>query len=162
MEFDSFGTLMDCCGNINVTETDEKEIRFWDIIYSEINQNFDNIVGKDLFGKKDYCLAQNIMDIHHLLKYLQLIQKEREFDALNSETGKDKGSTYYIREYCTKKIREVFQCKGYSIQNILQIFQLFNLAIEFAPLNEEDPPEYYDGIGYMQIEGTTDPIFRIS
>ncbi len=81
-----------------------------------------------------------------------MIQVEREFDAEISVTGLDKGTQYYIDAYCTVDIQNKFYCKGYSVATILKIFELFDLYYV-----EQDQ----DGIGYMQISGTTDPINRV-
>lgn len=150
-------TIQDCCGNLYVTDDDEKEIQFWEIIYDDANHNFDKLIANEMFGKKDYCLAQNLMDVHHLLLFLQMIQREREI-AINVN-GNDEGNEYYMLEYCTKQIREKFLCKGYSIQTILKVFQLFELD---DPLGGGTSTETADGIGQMIIESETDPIFRVS
>ena len=52
-------TVMDCCGNLYITDDDEREISFWDIIYEDVNRGFDKVVNNEAFGKKDNCVAQN-------------------------------------------------------------------------------------------------------
>lgn len=155
-------TSRDCCGNIYVTDDDEREIRFWEIIYDDINSKFDKVVSNELFGNKNMCDAQNVMDAHHLLLFLQLIQRERELDEYNSETGVDKGNAYYIDKYCTIRVREQFLCKGYSIQAILEVFRLFELDDPTGGGTVTPTSPDGDGIGYMGIEQATDPVFRIS
>lgn len=152
----TFLSNIDCCGNFDITDKDMKEFQFWEIIYSDANKIFDKIVSNEAFGTKDNCPAQALMDVHHLLFFLQKIQEERDFDAANSTTGNDNGNLYYIDKYCIKAIRDRFYCKGFTIQTILQVFDLFDLVHE-----NTGPNDYLDGIGYMQIEGTTPPINRV-
>jgi len=144
--------FLDCCDQIQVTEYDEREILFWNAIYPELNKVFDKVVANEAFGMKDDCQAQNLMDVQHLLLFLKLIDYERDFDAEQSEDGLDYGNAYYIEKYCTKTIQDRFYCKGFSLQTIMYVFQLFNLILD----------EYVDdGIGFMEIGGTADPINRV-
>jgi len=143
---------IDCCSGFETTELDEKEIFFWDYLYDSINILFDKEMSNIVFGKKDECLTQNLMDVHHLLLFLKLIYFERLEDANNSSTGLDQGNLYYIEKYCLNTVRDRFTCKGFSIAAILKVFQLFDLV---------EDEESNDGVDYMQIEGSTDPINRV-
>ena len=145
--------FLDCCNVIEVDENDQREILYWNALYSDINKVFDKVIAKEAFGVKDECQAQNLMDVHHLLLFLKLIDAERDFDAEQADDGLDEGNAYYIDKYCIKAIQDKFHCKGFSLQTVMAIFQLFNLV-----LDEEEQ----DGIGYMEIGGTVHPINRVS
>ena len=146
-------SVIDCCGNIEVTNADQKVFQFWNIMFDEVNINFDELTAAEITGKKDFCLAQNFMDLHHLLLFLQIIDEERTTNKLN---GNNYGSLYYIDKYCIIAIRDKFYCKGYTVQAILKVFELFDLSYETTSnsINQER------GIGYMSIQGDSEPIFR--
>lgn len=145
--------FVDCCKGFEVTEADERELFFWEYLEEDINNLFDNNAANEAFGNKDFDAMQNLMDVHHLLFFLKLIDEERKMDIIANASSVDKGNLFYIDKWCIKCLRKQFECKGFSILSILKVFQLFDLV---------EDSEIQDGIGYMQIEGTTDPINRVS
>ena len=143
---------IDCCNGFDVTEADEKELFFWEYLKEGIDTIFDQAVANKAFGKIDTCLAGTLTSVHQLLLFLQLIDIERAQDAFDATDGLDQGNRYYMDKYCINTIRDRYRCKGFSIQAVLKVFELFDLV------NEEDSR---DGIGYMQVEGTVAPINRV-
>lgn len=151
-----FGGNINCCdGTVRWDVHQEKMNQAYSIIYEDLNKFYNRTVRDQVFGDNKSCSFKILDLIHHFIFYLDIIDKKRkEYVDIN---GSDRINQYYIDQYCTECIRKAFYCLGISTEKLLQIYELYNIM----PDTEESAEVTNDGIGYMVIDGDTDPINRV-
>lgn len=145
---DIYSTI-DCCGHPILTDRDEKTIRYFDLLADDHVSLFTKIFNCQVLGKECECDTDLMVDLLYLFTLLNIIQDEKENDRLNSTDGFDLGASFYRDKYNIECIREYFMCRGINIIDVLKIYDLDRENI------------YHDGIDYMIIESTVDPINRV-
>ena len=145
---DEYSTV-DCCDHPELTNRDEKTIQYFDILSDDHSTLFTKIFTCQVMGKECECDTNLMTDLLYLFTLLNIIQDEKENDALNSSDGFDLGATFYRDKYHIECIREHFMCRGIDIVEVLKIYDL------------DRPNIYRDGINYMIIESAVDPINRV-
>ena len=145
---DTYSTI-DCCSNPELTNRDEKTIQYFDILSDDHISLFTKIFTCQVMGKECECDTDLMADLLYLFTLMNIIQDEKENDALNSTDGFDLGADYYRDKYNIECIREHFMCRGIDIVDVLKIYDLERENI------------YRDGIDYMIIESSVDPINRV-
>ncbi len=131
-----------CC-QLEITPSQAIQSEYYSVFYNTLYAMINSAWKAELFGKADDATKyyNKINDFHYLYTYLLFIKMEMDYDASQDSCGKNKGAQYYYDKYNLKCISQYFECQGF---NITELYNVFNLN----PLTADD------GINYMSIEQT--------
>jgi hypothetical protein len=129
-----------CCV-FEITPAQQIQSEYYGVFYNTLYAMINDAWKAELFGKAvDATKYYNkINDFHYLYTYLQFIKIEMDYDASQDSCGKNKGAQYYYDKYNLKCISQYFECQGFNISGLYDVFDL-------------NPLTANDGINYMCIE----------
>ena len=138
------------------TDVEKRAFQYWEIVMDDLDDMFHKVASDQVYGIMD-CKYSNILKLYkQLCVFLSIIMEERIMDANASDDGLDQGNEYYIDKYGIVEIRKALICRGFNRRKVNQVFTLYDLIYTGDDTGSTDA-----GIGFMTIEGTTEPIFQI-
>ena len=122
---------------------------YYEKVFTVIDNLISSVFARSIYGRTTEMEYNRINDFHYLGILLFIIWKRRkEYFALNG-TIQPLSEVYSI--YRLQCIKRTFQCKGYEIEPLLEVFDLGPYPAGFD--NGVEPClDSKNGIGYMHIE----------
>ena len=137
-----------------MTTREQLQVNYWQIAEPTAVTLFDGIVSSHLFGKKS-CDLKRLSLLSDLQFYLDIMEQQKELDLTN---GLIYDAAHYKSLFCIDKIKKQLRCTGLDhIQGLVGTYLSIDTLIDVYTF----PDITGQGIGYMAIEGTTNP-FKIS
>jgi hypothetical protein len=129
-----------CC-QLELTSAQVIQSEYYGVFYNTLYAMINDAYKAELFGKSEEAKKyyNKVNDFNYLYTYLQFIKLEMDYDASQDSCGHTKGAQYYYDQYSLKCIADYFQCRGF---NITSLYDVFNL----------NPVTADDGINFMCIE----------
>ena len=133
-----------------MTIRENLQVTYWQIAYPSASALFGNTVSSYLFGKKG-CDLKKLTTLLDLQFYLDIMEQQKELDISNALI---EDTAYYKTLFCIDSIKKQLRCTGIdNIPNLVGTYLTISKLIDVYT----EPDITGQGIGYMSIEGTTNP-----
>ena len=133
-----------------MTTRENLQVAYWQIAYPTSVALFGSIASSYLFGKKG-CDLKKLTLLSDLQFYLDIMEQQKELDLSNALIY---DTAHYKTLFCIDKIKKQLRCTG--IDNIPSLVGTYLNISNLIDVYTE-PDITGQGIGYMIIEGTTNP-----